>query len=356
MDPQLMSLMSPEERTMLEAEQLYPQPAAPTQLWRINDAAAQKSGPRKTIHSSTREPGRPKESYCGDWHNNMKEGMGSQIDKKGNKYTGMWHLDKRHGQGEFYEHIGNGDLVKRYSGEFFEGHRHGKGMLFGKNGALYDGDWAENMRHGEGKQVYSNGDIYEGSWAEGKREGFGRLTKSNGDIFEGNWLNDYQEGPGSYYYLAKKKRLDGEWAMGVSKCGIMSDLEFGEMDRIPEVYGADPAKKLPHNGLKDPRQVIKDSINVIRKDRSAARLANVPVEDIFGAEDLGHMRAAFHVAAMDDQEVSVADLTSCFAELGLEVQPAQMDSLMEQIEKGPEDTVTFEQFCRTIAMFVNIDA
>merc|ERR1711988_224140 len=336
--------------------QMYTQ-ATPTQLWKINDAAAQKSGTRKTIYASTKHVTMTKDNYTGDWQNNLKEGMGTQVYKNGNKYIGMWRNNVRDGHGEYYVHIGNGELVKRYSGEWVDGMRHGKGMLYGKGGELYDGDWANNSRHGEGKQVYSNGDTYEGSWVDGKREGYGRLTKANGDIFEGNWLNDAQEGPGTYYYLARKKRLDGEWAVGVSKCGIMSDFEFGSEDGVPPVYGTKPTKKLPQLGLADARSVMKSSINAIRNERGAARLANVPVEDMFGEEDRTHMKSAFLVADKDGMgEVRVADLVGCFEELGLEVPSDQVLSLVQQLGKEADSTVTFDEFCRTVAMFVNMDA
>merc|ERR1711907_776575 len=305
-----------------------------TQLWKINDIAAQKSGARKTIYSSTKNVTAHKENYTGEYHNNLKEGMGTQIYKNGNKYIGMWHEDQRHGKGEYYVSVGNDELVKRYSGEWVNGMRHGRGMLFGKEESLYDGEWANNSRHGEGKQVYPNGDVYEGSWVDGKREGYGRLTKENGDIFEGNWLNDYQEGPGTYYYMSRKKRLDGEWAVGVSKCGIMSDFDFADDDNVPEMFGTEPSKRLPTLGLRDPKSVMKNSINTIRNERGAARLANVPVEDMFGEEDLSHMRSAFFVADMDGTgEVKVSELVGCFAELGLELPSDTVASLISQLGK-----------------------
>jgi len=269
----------------------------------------------------------------------------------------MWHADQRHGKGEYYVNIGNGELVKRYSGEWVNGMRHGKGMMFGKGSALYDGDWANNSRHGEGKQVSENGDVYEGSWVENKREGYGRLTKANNDIFEGNWLNDYQEGPGTYYYMSRKKRLDGEWAVGVSKCGIMSDFDFADDDNVPDSFGTEPSRKLPTLGLRDPKAVMKNSINSIRNERGAARLANVPVEDMFGEEDRAHMLSAFRVADLDGTgEVRVTELVGCFAELGLELPAATVVSLVSQLGKSSEATVTFDEFCRCVAMFVNMDS
>jgi len=280
-----------------------------------------------------------------------------QVYKNGNKYIGMWHQDQRHGSGEYYVNTGNGELVKRYSGEWFNGFRHGKGMMFGKGASIFDGEWANNHRHGEGKQVDPNGDVYEGSWVENKREGYGRLTKVNGDIFEGNWLNDHQEGPGTYYYMSRKKRLDGEWAVGVSKCGIMSDFDFSEEDHVPLLFGTEPSKRLPTLGLRDPKAVVKASINGIRNERGAARLANVPVEDMFGEEDRAHMRSAFLVADIDGTgEVRVGELPGCFAELGLELPTETVVSLVTQLGKGTDASVTFDEFCRCVAMFVNMDS
>eukprot|EP00657_Telonema_sp_P-1_P002553 TRINITY_DN15912_c0_g1_i1.p1 TRINITY_DN15912_c0_g1~~TRINITY_DN15912_c0_g1_i1.p1 ORF type:complete len:131 (-),score=48.23 TRINITY_DN15912_c0_g1_i1:98-490(-) len=107
------------------------------QLWKTHDLKAQKEGGRRTIYSSVKEIGRPKDKYTGEWHDNAKEGMGTQIYKNQNRYVGTWKNGARDGQGEYYKMM-EGTLVKMYSGEWREGFRHGRGMFFGENGELYD--------------------------------------------------------------------------------------------------------------------------------------------------------------------------------------------------------------------------
>ena len=54
-----------------------------------------------------------------------------------------------------------GDMMKangrRYTGEFVQGKRHGKGEMTFPNGDKYTGDWNEGRRTGHGLYLFANG-------------------------------------------------------------------------------------------------------------------------------------------------------------------------------------------------------
>jgi len=327
----------------------------PLQLWKTSDMKAQKEGPRRTIYSSVKSVGRPKDEYTGQWNDNKKEGMGTQAYKNEDKYVGLWQNGKRHGQGEYFKKVDD-QLVKRYSGEWVDGFRHGRGMLFGDDAELYDGEWERGKRHGEGKQFYLNGDTYEGQWANHVRQGFGRLTVANGDVFEGHFLDDRKEGSGTYFYVAKKKRLDGEWAADTSKCGVMTDFSLdveGKDGTLPATWGKEPSKRMPQLGLRDGRGVLGSCLARVRQERSAIRLQKTPVEDIFTADDLEQLTKCFRAIDVDNRgAISVDNMRQSFVELGLELADSQVEGALLALEiDGLESfAVSMDNYCRVIAL------
>merc|ERR1711907_41390 len=327
----------------------------PTRLWKTNDAKAQKEGPRRTIYSSVKEVGRAKETFTGQWHDNQKDGMGTQVYKNEDRYVGTWQNNKRHGQGEYYKMV-KGQLIKRYAGEWKNGLRDGLGMLFGDDGELYDGEWSCGKRHGHGKQVYANGDVYEGRWGDHRRHGFGKLTTAAGDVFEGHYLDDKKEGSGTFYYIARKKRLDGEWVEDTCKCGVMSDLDLqGEQDSLPPKWGDKPTKKLPQIGLKDARNVLDSCLGRVRSERGAVRLQKTPVEEIFDPDDLEQLLNCFNAIDCDNYgSISLESVQSAFYDLGLpEISSERLQELIQSLEVNDSDEgVNIETFCRIVALSV----
>ena len=58
-------------------------------------------------------------------------------------------------QGRGKRYASDGRLI--YEGEFHNDLYHGKGKLFGENGAYYDGEWKNGLKHGFGVNVKQNG-------------------------------------------------------------------------------------------------------------------------------------------------------------------------------------------------------
>jgi len=117
------------------------------------------------------------------------------------------------------------DVRREYVGNFFNGRRHGYGILQWKDGCVYAGEWASDAQNGWGKLRFSERDVlnresYEGEWLEGKRSGKGVLYYRSGDRYEGEWKDDKYHGKGEFVWhgesgsMKYKYHYVGEWIEG----------------------------------------------------------------------------------------------------------------------------------------------
>lgn len=104
----------------------------------------------------------------------------------------------------------NGDV---FTGDFFNGNRHGHGTLVFADGSEYVGEWECNRQHGAGTRRWNNGDCYTGQYVDGARTGEGRFYFANGDLYVGEWVNGIMHGFGRYYY-ASGQRFEGTFWQG----------------------------------------------------------------------------------------------------------------------------------------------
>ena len=76
------------------------------------------------------------------------------------------------------------------------GLRHGKGILYYKNGDIkYDGYFVKDKYEGTGKFFWKDGNFYDGQWLNGHKHGKGILFDKNGEIeYEGNFVNGQRNG------------------------------------------------------------------------------------------------------------------------------------------------------------------
>ena len=81
---------------------------------------------------------------------------------------------------------------KYYIGQLKNDYRHGKGILYYKNGNIkYEGDFVENKFGGNGKLILEDGQYYIGQFKDGFKHGKGIEYYSNGIIkYEGEFEND----------------------------------------------------------------------------------------------------------------------------------------------------------------------
>ena len=139
---------------------------------------------------------------------------------KGHKYTGEWKDGKRHGKGRYTKpngeysegewkddqmHFGTMTHIEGqvYTGEWKDGTRHGKGIMTfsipeSEMTARYEGKWKDGSPYGEGVFTYPNGNIKKGYWEGfGVVDGFADTKLSDGTLYKGGWKNDAPDGQGT---------------------------------------------------------------------------------------------------------------------------------------------------------------
>ena len=119
--------------------------------------------------------------YEGNFENDQISGFGTlYFPNKCLGYIGMWKNGKFHGKGSLYNKnpgflrnfdpqdfskLGNG--WNKYEGEFEEGAREGRGMLYLMNGDIFEGDFRRDVVHGRGVIRTEEGGIFFGEWNYG---------------------------------------------------------------------------------------------------------------------------------------------------------------------------------------------
>src|SRR5450830_63351 len=125
--------------------------------------------------------------YTGPLVAGREEGPGTIVYTSGEKYTGNFVDGSRSGKG--IQFISNG----RYEGDFAKGARHGIGTYYWNTGHRYEGAWKQNMRTGAGIQYDPDGTRYEGEFLDNKRHGKGTIFFPDGDKWVGNFEADQQK-------------------------------------------------------------------------------------------------------------------------------------------------------------------
>lgn len=121
----------------------------------------------------------------------LKSGHGTFYYRSlGSQFTGFWVNNMKHGFGIF---AGENWV---YNGEWFNGIMHGYCNLETMHGSRYSGDYKNNRRDGRGTAFYPDKSVYVGEWIMGKRCGRGTYTKPDGSVYIGSFHNDFQHGLG----------------------------------------------------------------------------------------------------------------------------------------------------------------
>lgn len=68
------------------------------------------------------------------------------------------------------EIIKSGGVADLYDGDMANGLRHGKGVLYGKDGSQYEGSFSNGLQHGQGVLVRADGTTHRGRWTNGVEE------------------------------------------------------------------------------------------------------------------------------------------------------------------------------------------
>ena len=100
---------------------------------------------------------------------------------------------KRTGQGTYLHH----QHGIKYSGEYLEGRKHGKGNLVVHGYSEYEGDFWRGEISGYGKKVWANGITYSGQFKDGEMHGIGEWSNNNIlEVYSGDFVHNKRQGQG----------------------------------------------------------------------------------------------------------------------------------------------------------------
>lgn len=137
--------------------------------------------------------------YRGNYNKDKRNGYGEYLWYDGISYIGNWKLDIMEGLGENNNNIKNNknnkyDPVTSYQGNFHNNLRNGLGTAIMCDGSKYTGEWLDGVKNGWGKHEYVDGCIYEGNFINDKRQGEGMLKYPNDEIdIDENNLFDFNK-------------------------------------------------------------------------------------------------------------------------------------------------------------------
>ena len=98
----------------------------------------------------------------------------------------------------------------QYQGEYFDGKKHGNGVLKLQNGTFIEGTFENDEFVGQAHVVYGNGDTYTGGFENGEKNGEGDFT-SPMLTYKGEWLNNTQHGRGRLEDKIKRQVVEGQF-------------------------------------------------------------------------------------------------------------------------------------------------
>jgi hypothetical protein len=227
--------------------------------------------------------------------------------------------------------------------------------------------WKNSKREGKGLMIYSNGDVYEGSWQADLKHGYGILEKKNQDKYHGYWNNGLKEGQGYYYYSSTGKIYLGEWHEDVPRCGIFTDVDDETLKKEYKKHflAEDPVSMIPQLRLKNPHNVLEESIGNIHFLRNVKATKNKNVNELFSSEFISDLTLIFtsnqnHMDndignKLPDNIIGVTEFkTICHENLGITVSGNYKINIDETIElifyvfgiSNENVKVDFMLFCR----------
>ncbi|KAM9425881.1 radial spoke head 10 homolog B [Pholidichthys leucotaenia] len=174
--------------------------------------------------------------YTGQWHQGKRHGKGTLYynEEKSSWYKGDWVMNNREGWGVRCYTSGN-----IYSGEWKNNQRHGEGtMTWLKLGQEYVGKWQEGVQHGQGTHAwlfrrddgsqYSQSNRYTGNFIQGQRHGKGTFYYAGGAVYEGEWKNNRKHGQGIFTFkdgrVFKGEFVDNQMISNLNGNGVPSPL------------------------------------------------------------------------------------------------------------------------------------
>ncbi len=146
--------------------------------------------------------------YTGEFKDNVKHGRGVYVWSDGSRFDGDFRDDKPSGKGTWL--FANGD---RYEGEVTNGQIVGKGLYVSKDGDRITGGFIDAKANGKVVYEFASGDRFEGFMKDGVMSGEGVYVSKNGERRVGTWVNGVPRGKGSYQF-ANGDLYEGEFTDG----------------------------------------------------------------------------------------------------------------------------------------------
>jgi hypothetical protein len=143
--------------------------------------------------------------------------------------------------------------------------------------------------------IYANGDVYEGAWQADLKHGYGILEKKNQDKYHGFWNKGLKEGQGYYYYSSTGKIYLGEWHEDVPRSGIFTDVDDENLKKEYKKHflSEDPVAMIPELRLKNPYNVLEESISNIHFLRSVKSAKDKNINELFSSEFISDLTLIF---------------------------------------------------------------
>lgn len=128
-----------------------------------------------TMHYSTGH------KFTGEFQDGVRHGKGVMLLPGGRKMVGVW-VENEIREGTFTAPDG---MIYEGQWEFRE--RNGRGTLTFPDGRKYVGEFKSGQRHGHGTMTWPDGRTYVGDFDRGTRTGYGKMTYPDGRIVEGEF-------------------------------------------------------------------------------------------------------------------------------------------------------------------------
>ena len=121
--------------------------------------------------------------YTGQFQNALRHGKGKMTYADGSVYEGPFSYGKKNGNGGTITYVNGDKYVGQWSGDF----PNGKGKYFFKTKERYEGDFVNGEFDGQGIMYYADQAYYKGAWKKSKKHGIGTLVTADGDQKSGTW-------------------------------------------------------------------------------------------------------------------------------------------------------------------------
>ncbi|XP_066146577.1 MORN repeat-containing protein 3-like isoform X2 [Euwallacea fornicatus] len=183
------------------------------------------------------------DKYSGEWKNDKKAGKGVTITRNGELYEGDMENNYRHGFGVLAQNIPSTNAYRLfYRGYWKNGKMHGHGLRIYSDGSFYIGEFRNGKRQEHGQQRYPDGAFFDGEFKNDVKEGLGIFVRADGNRYEGEWHNDLKHGKGLFFHLGSGKLQDGVWSNDFCVCSQISELDYKQSCVAPTPCAIPPIR------------------------------------------------------------------------------------------------------------------